>query len=402
LVSEDFCHRHLPMEIWEKIIENINSVKDLKHISLTCKLFSVLSRGYLWQISKSNACGDEIYERKDFPMQHLVMFECNDAHLLPVSHISTLNSLDLSCNDDVTDKGLLHLQSLPQLHTFVFKYHILSDSAMQAISKISSLRVLDLSSTRFTTTGLSHLTQLSMLEYLNIHSCALSNSSMPVIGQLETLEELDISYNTCGLSSMDNSSFEYLPRLKELNIDSCKINDRDMTAISRLHCLQKLNMSYNADVTDIGFFEIKDLPNLKELNVSCCSLNDACLATISVLYELQKLEMAANRGLTPLAYSQFKHLPKLTELVVWNCDLNDEHLMALRKVSNLQVLDITNNEEVTDTGILYLNELPKLRTLVIYACSRITDSAIYLMAERVNIKTDCSWNEDLDVNSERC
>lgn len=92
---------------------------------------------------------------------------------------------------------------------------------VKELAGLTPISTLDLSENRnITDDGMKALSVLTHLRRLNLSSCSLTNPAMDWVAKLEHLEELDLSY--CNrLSDLALKPLRKLSRLQKLNLQGC-------------------------------------------------------------------------------------------------------------------------------------------------------------------------------------
>jgi hypothetical protein len=133
-----------------------------------------------------------------------------DRCLTELKHWPALVELSLA-DTRVTDKGLEHLQAVPQL-------------------EVLALRLAPFSSSQVTDAGLKHLAKLDKLRFLDLHCCAVTDAGLVHLKGLKNLEFL-------GLSGSE--------------ILKPRITDKGLEALEALTRLQSLDVRYQG-ISDAG------------------------------------------------------------------------------------------------------------------------------------------------------
>lgn len=268
-----------------------------------------------------------------------------DAALEAVSRLPTLRELSIGeCG--TTDAGVRHLEAMPQLtHLTLRQEGRLTDAALASVSKLNRLRHLDLSSyvgtasygwMRFTPEGLRRLASLQNLEVLRLPGHAPRADLFP------------------------------FPKLTSLSVGG--VDDAAATRIARCHDLRSLELMYSG-ITDDGLKQIATLPGLRHLSLSSAVITDAGMAHLVALPHLKHVELRA----AEVSDETLKHLADtktLTRLDLYGSGLPGanlgrrftvEGLQQLKRLPGLRTLHLTNLR--LDGGFGVLKELTQLREL---------------------------------------
>lgn len=88
----------------------------------------------------------------------------------------------------------MHFEA-PRLEALSFRAGLVDDQGLEQIGKLTSLRVLHLSSTRITSAGLEHLKGLQNLETLSLSSAftSITKSGLDTLKELKSIRNLNLT-----------------------------------------------------------------------------------------------------------------------------------------------------------------------------------------------------------------
>jgi hypothetical protein len=136
-----------------------------------------------------------------------------------------------------------------------------TDSDLQLLEDLTTLRSLNLYGTRITDSGLVHLTNLKGLVTLHLNSTAISDAGLARLQNLKGLGELGL-YGT----HVTNAGLQYLKGMSNLHkliLSGPAITDLGLKHLEGLHNLQELVLS-KTSVTANGVRELqRALPHLQ-------------------------------------------------------------------------------------------------------------------------------------------
>jgi hypothetical protein len=270
-----------------------------------------------------------------------------DAALEAISRVPTLRELSITeCG--TTDAGARHLEAMPQLtHLTLRQEGRLTDMALASVAKLKRLRHLDLSSyvghvsygrMRFTPEGLRELASLRDLEVLWLAGHAPSAELFP------------------------------FPKLTSLSVGG--VDDLTAKRIALCRGLRHLELLY-PDITDDSLGPIATLRELRRLSLSSTVITDAGMAHLRALHHLEHVELRAST----IGDETLKHLAEIKTLT--RLDLNGsglpgvnlgtrftaEGLQQLKRLPGLRTLWLTNLKLERGYGVL--KELTQLRELTL-------------------------------------
>ncbi len=252
-----------------------------------------------------------------------------DAQLAPIEELSELKSLTLQECPNLTEDGLAHVATLPQLQSLELLQFPLTDQGVSRLATLKTLQNLTLARTnitgksldqladlpleslilsgkKLTGAGLTSLTKLTHLKTLRINADHLQLKEFPSLEGLDQLEVLNL--RKVVIKDEFLSKLSGLPRLKVLEIDVEAITDLGLAELANCKTLEKLNLA-ESGMTDTGTQSLAGLGHLKEL-VLGRQVTDASWQTLSQLKSLEKLDAAATR-MTGIGVTALGNMPNL-------------------------------------------------------------------------------------------
>jgi hypothetical protein len=245
-----------------------------------------------------------------------------DAALEAVSRVPTLRELSVGeCG--TTDEGVRHLEAIPQLtHLALEQEGRLTDAALASVAKLKRLRHLCLSS------------------YVGTVSYGRMHFTPEGLRQLASLQELVVLWLPGHAPSANLFPF---PKLTALSVG--EVDDTAATRIAKCRSLRQLELVYSG-ITNDGLKAIATLPGLRRLSLSSTVITDAGMVHLKALPHLEHVELRA----TEVSDETLKHLAEIKTLT--RLDLHGSGLPGV----NL-------GERFTVEGLQQLKRLPRLRTL---------------------------------------
>src|SRR5579871_5009725 len=152
----------------------------------------------------------------DIVALHLGRTWVDDTELLDLARLPKLERLDLS-HTRITDEGLLHLKSAPQIQDLNLYYaEQITDQGMNAIKEWKNLKRLNVCGTR------------------------ISDGTLAIAGTMTGLESLDISYTEITDNGLD--ALAPLTRLRELSLGRSKLSSNALEVLRLLTTLEYLDL----------------------------------------------------------------------------------------------------------------------------------------------------------------
>lgn len=148
-----------------------------------------------------------------------------DAALEQISHITTIKILNLA-NSNVTDKGMAH------------------------IANLKGLTQLNLGNTKVTERGLEVIKNFPQLETLTLFLSAVSNENLKTVGELKKLKALNIS-NTKKFGDEGMKYLGKLPAIEFIHLQSTAISDEGLSHLAGLKTLTRVLVT-GRNVTPAG------------------------------------------------------------------------------------------------------------------------------------------------------
>ena len=164
--------------------------------------------------------------------------------------------------EQVTDKTMYQVASLPHLNTFSINSDRIGDAGVRSLARHSGLDSLTVTSAIVTEQGLMQLTGLKGLKHLSLGLFSVGDSEIETITGLKQLESLDLH----GMPAISDKTLDRLPELnnlRHLSLRDVPITDaglRHLYGISKLESLRLVQTQASLE----GMIELHNaLPNCK-------------------------------------------------------------------------------------------------------------------------------------------
>ena len=294
-----------------------------------------------------------------------------------------LRFLDLS-GTGIRDQDLTRLANEgPPLEELRLSRTWLSAARLDKVSRIESLRALDLSNTRADSGTLGRFDDLVRLRRLDLRATAVEDPGIAELTGLTGLLELDAPF---WLTDACTPDLAKLTGLRVLRVRAVRFKTEGLRRLGALGALLFLELSH-VDVTDAGLEGILPAAKLEVLEVEHCPLGDPGMEVLARLPRLRKIEIeetnVTDAGFAALAGSPslevikaqelpeisdaalagVEAFPKLLALVLDETEVSDAAIPDLMKAAGLRLLSLRTTR-VTDDGKQRLRAaLPKARIL---------------------------------------
>ena len=284
-----------------------------------------------------------------------------------ITDLHDLAFLDLS-GTGIRDSDLTRLvRNGPRLDELRVAGTYLSAARLDKVSRMGSLRALDLSNTRANSETLARFDDLLNLRRLDLRATAVEDPGMVTIGEVSTLMELAVPF------WLTEASAPHLVKLTELRVLRARAVRFSAAGLKHLGALgELLFLELNhVDVADESVVGLLPATSLEVLELEHCPIGDPGMEVIAQMPRLRKIEieetLVTDKGFAALAAAPALEVVKAQEL----CGITDAgmaHVPAFPKLVAL-VLDET---EVSDAAIPHFSKAQGLR-LVSLETTRVTD-----------------------------
>lgn len=341
-----------------------------------------------------------------------------------------LDSLDLSFTQ-VTAHSIQDVAKLPRLATLIIhKCDLIDDAAVACLKDVPTLQVLNISASQSVTdagiasltsgsTSLLHLnvgycTQVSeqclqsvakfrSLRLLRVDGCAVSDGWLAALGTGAGAGELvELSLFRCegvkdgGLAPL----LSCCPKLNVLDLTCCRdITDATLQAIAA-HCrdLRSLKMEGCKNVSDSGLALVAGAcVKLEDLDLTDCNVTDTGLSSIGSCKDLRSLKLGFCSAVTNVGIAHIGlGCTNLKDVDLYRCDgIGDAGVVALtNRCTGLKNVNLSYCANVSDAGLQAVARCRGLHNLELRGCRRVTSRGLAAVAD------GCRRLAELDIK--RC
>jgi hypothetical protein len=257
----------------------------------------------------------------------------------------------------------------------------LTGGGLAALSRLPSLRILDLSETGVGSAELECLQNLAQLVGLSLFRVELAPGSLSVLRVLRELRFLELSRTW--IEDEELISLESLEKLEQLVLRRTHVTGSGFRFLARLHRLKHLVL-HHSPITDVALSHLEPFESLELLALTGTRVRDEGLRHLGKLRRLRQLGLEllpiSSRGLDALA-DQPSVCRSLSDLGLKRTKISDAGLRNLDRFSALKVLSVPDTE-LTDAAVPYLESLRQLSFLDLKG-TRCTDGGLVRLLSKL-------------------
>ncbi|KAJ3705309.1 hypothetical protein LUZ61_009014 [Rhynchospora tenuis] len=282
-------------------------------------------------------------------------FLLNATMFLPLRQLTSLSLSGLHISGCKAGAGFDSWSSLRMLKILDLSSNYLNKSIISSLSKVSSLRVLDLED-NFDffkeNASVKEFTALK-LEVVNLRSCGFSGYSLPYLGEWSSLKALSLASNSL-VGTITSKGLCRLKNLEELDLSDNYFAGNLPPCIGNLSSLKLVDLSDNQFRVKFPTLAFERVVSLRYLSLSNNQLEgNLSISSFSNNSYLEVLGLSTN---TLNFQVEVVNLPfQLQDLELGNCILNVEPIF-LYSQHKLRVLDLSNTHSKGLVPALWLLE----------------------------------------------
>ena len=174
--------------------------------------------------------------------------EVNDAGIKVFSQMTSLEELDISHNNMMTDAGIECLANLHDLRVLRMEGTAITDSGCLPLSHLDRLQVLDLRATGITDSGIVSLCKMKDLRYLDISHTWASDTALECLSRSESLSAI-LLHDTC-ITGQGLRVLASMPSLKHVGFDLSKATMGGLQHLEKCRGLEKISIFGDVEVTE--------------------------------------------------------------------------------------------------------------------------------------------------------
>ncbi|MCA9138108.1 MAG: protein kinase [Planctomycetales bacterium] len=267
----------------------------------------------------------------------------DNSQLANLSEIATIESIDLSRNLQIDDRGIEHLNKFASLKVVDLSQTNVGDAALVHLRRNRDLVRIDLAGTKLTARGLLPVGDFSSLRHLNLSQTSIRDASLAELDGAKGLDELDVS----GIS-LTTEAWQAIGRqtsLRTLRAAQTGANAAKIASIKHAPELIELILRDNDELSDDCIPIIANLRKLVTLDLSGCGLVDPNLNQLASCKTLAVLNLAGT-SIKSNQLEKLSDLSSLRSLVLDSTPLNTP--TANRLLGGLMVLETLS---IADTAV---------------------------------------------------
>lgn len=299
----------------------------------------------------------------------------NEQVFEPISRLTGLRVLQLS-RTGITDKGLEHLRSLRSLGALEFcNEPSIGSQGLAVLKDLPSLEYLDLY-TGVTDAGLKHVAQVKSLRWLRLRTGRIWGPGLAELADLPRLERLCIWGSEQQFSDRHIQYLEGLTHLKSLTLWACCANltDASLASIGKLEDLEELHFvgwDHPPRFTPAGLSHLTGSKKLREIDFGLTWSG------------------RPNGPDGDAVARQLARMPQL-ESITGLAHLSAEGMKAIANLRNLKRLHVAIAPRPVgyqgDTGLSHLVGLPSLEELRLDGSMELCDADLVCLESMTHLK----------------
>ncbi len=316
---------------------------------------------------------------RDSELEYLATHKADKINVLILGDENTMSS-----QMRITERGYEALSKLP-LRLLIACRSNLDDNALKHISKIATLRHLDITSTKVTDNGLKYLENNTNLIELLLNGDRITGDGIRSISTIKGLRTLYL--DDTDISDKDLQPLANLPHLQTLHLNACKITDSGIDFISQMRNVHRLDFG-KTTVTAKGFQKLKHLKLTGILVESLKTFDDQCLSIIAKQWPGLTYLNVNDTKITSKGVQSIGKLTQLRNLGLNTLPITDAEMEPIFHLTKLTKLNISLNRNLTDKTMARLAEMPSLVDVQLNCCSGVTERGYSMLAKNKDIQVE--------------
>jgi hypothetical protein len=189
----------------------------------------------------------------------------NDACLEFVASLPKLKTLEVRTCPNITNDALRAIGKASSIEIVRLDTHAISDDGLKHLAGLTALQILALKNTSVAGPGLVHLVGLGKLSHLDLASTPLTDDGLQHVPKMARLSELDLA-NCDRITDEGLRHLAKHPRLLTLSLENCSgVTDRGLQHLHGLRSLVSLTVK-GTKVTPRAIVALKKVNRRVEIN----------------------------------------------------------------------------------------------------------------------------------------
>ncbi len=224
----------------------------------------------------------EVAKQKSVGVLHINPLTDDEAAEL--SKMSGLTSLDTGPLYGLTQQGLDEFDVVPN--------GFLTDSGLRSLCSLTHLTCLKLDGdAAVTVAGVKELATLESLNELELRNTGTTNAGLAVISRIKTLRTLDLSGTA--ITDVGLDELTTLPRLEYLTLSRTNIGNRAMRMLTNIRSLKSLVLNHTG-ISLLGEFEMDRLTSLRHIALRSTNIAPDSLPNLAMLKSASLIDLRTN------------------------------------------------------------------------------------------------------------
>lgn len=184
---------------------------------------------------------------------------------------------------------VLHLQTCKRLNQLTLSYREVTADELERLAEWPGLRKLTLIHARLSDEALAAFARLTTLEELRLEDCGLTDDRLQHLQLADTTKSLLLERN-----EIDGPGLAYVARLAPttLGLEFNNLRDDTLDQLPQLRSVVDLRLAYCTGITDVGVRSgtLQRMTHVKRLNLrGLKQVTDACLDELSKFAQLEHI-----------------------------------------------------------------------------------------------------------------
>lgn len=268
-----------------------------------------------------------------------------DAHLKSLKALTTLKTLNLSSNGQLTGKGLIWLKGNTNLNVLNLEHIDLQPKFGASVAGFPRLVYLNVNHVGLNDKGIEAWDKLVNLKVLEVRFPKWSAKALDTLHKLKALEVIKTEFDDALLGMPSHPIVNTL-----INVHKSPLTDKDLALIGKMSNLKSLSLKHSK-VTDDGMKHLANLTQLRHLVLERMTITDKGMQYIKGLKNLEYLSVYKSKSITGKALEYIEPLKKLNTLYLGGTQIKDADLARLASWKHVTDLGLCNADHITEKAL---------------------------------------------------